>query len=85
MAGVFGICPASEDNSSDGLNGGSNGGRICWAVTGTFCGGIVQGTFAEKQLSCMSCDFFGKVKEQETKDFLLLKPGQTFHKATKRS
>ncbi len=43
----LGLCPASTDKTADGLNGGKNGGRICWAVTGTFCGGKIQGTFAE--------------------------------------
>lgn len=73
----MGICPAAADASFDSLNGGNNGGRICWAATGTFCGGKVQGTFAEKQLSCMTCDFYKKVKEEQgLGDFLLLKPGQ---------
>lgn len=65
----LGVCPASVDTSSDGLNGGKNGGRICWTVSGTFCDGQVQGTFAEKQLSCMSCDFFKKVKQEEGGSF----------------
>ncbi len=80
----LGICPAFSDKSASGLNRGPNGGRICWAVSGTFCGGAVQGTFAEKELSCMSCDFFSQVKGQEAKGFLLLKPGQEFHRATKQ-
>lgn len=84
LAPALGVCPASTDVSSDGLNRGGHGGRICWAVSGTFCGGIVQGSFAEKELSCMSCDFFANVKAQEGQDFLLLKPGQTYHPATKR-
>jgi hypothetical protein len=35
----MGVCPAAADSSSDGVNGGKNGGRICWALAGTFCGG----------------------------------------------
>lgn len=77
----LGICPAATDVSCDGMNGGKNAGRICWAVAGTFCGGRVQGTFAEKQLSCMTCDFFKVVKEEEgTGQFLMLKPGQTYQR-----
>jgi hypothetical protein len=77
----LGICPASTDESSEGLNGGKAGGRICWAVTGTLCGGKVQGTSAQKQYTCMSCEFYCKVKEEEGPDnFLILKPGQTFRK-----
>lgn len=75
----LGICPAAIDTTSDGLNDGKNGGRMCWALAGTFCGGIVQGTFAQKQVSCMSCDFYKKVKEEEgTERFRILKPGQEY-------
>jgi len=67
------------DTSSDGLNGGKNGGRICWTIAGTFCGGKVQGTFAEKQISCMACDFFKRVKEEEgVVGFQVLKTGQVY-------
>ena len=75
----MGLCPAATDTSVDGMNRGENAGRICWAVTGTLCGGEVQGTFARKQVSCLSCDFFKKVKEEEgTANFLLMKPGQRY-------
>ena len=82
-AAEMGICPAATDASSTGLNGGKNGGRICWAVTGTFCGGKVQGTFAQKRLSCMTCEFFSKVQAEEESSgkFLMLKPGQVYQKA----
>ncbi len=70
----LGVCPAPLAEDFDGLNGGKNAGRICWAVSGTFCDGVVQGTFAEKQLTCMACDFFKKVKEEEGDNFLLIKP-----------
>lgn len=75
----LGVCPASTDSSSDGLNKGLNGGRICWAIAGTFCNDRVQGTFAEKESTCMSCDFYKRVKEEEgTVGFVLLKPGQIY-------
>ena len=75
----FGVCAAATDTPSDTLNDGKNGGRICWAVAGTFCGNKVQGTFAEKEPTCMSCDFYKKVKEEEgTVEFVLLKPGQVY-------
>jgi hypothetical protein len=70
--GELGECPAAKDMSSDGLNGGENGGRICWAVAGTFCGERVQGDFAKKQVSCMACDVFKMVKNEEGSDFVLL-------------
>ena len=61
----LGICPAAIDNSFDGINRGKNAGRFCWAVAGTFCGGSPQGTFAEKRASCLGCDFFNKVRNEE--------------------
>ena len=80
----FGICPATTEESSDGLNSGKNGGRICWAIAGTFCGGKVQGDFAQKHISCMSCDFFKQVKsEEEANKFQLLKPNQSFRASNK--
>jgi tRNA A-37 threonylcarbamoyl transferase component Bud32 len=61
----LGACPAAEDDSYDGINRGKNAGRFCWAVAGTFCGGEVQGTFADKRASCLSCRFFSKVRAEE--------------------
>ena len=75
----LGICPAAIDSTFNGLNSGKNGGRICWAVAGTFCNGEVQGSYVEKQVSCMSCSFFTLVKEEEgTANFDLLKSGQVY-------
>ena len=61
----LGVCPAAVDSSFNGINKGTNAGRICWAVAGTCCGGKVQGTFAEKRKSCITCDFYQHVQEQE--------------------
>ncbi|MBW1829873.1 MAG: protein kinase [Deltaproteobacteria bacterium] len=64
-AAELGVCPAASDSSFDEINSGKNAGRICWAVAGTFCGGKVQGAFAEKRISCIGCDFFKKVQKEE--------------------
>ncbi len=73
----LGVCPAAVDQTTDGLNGGKNGGRICWAVTGTFCDGKVQGAFAEKEITCLNCEFFKVVKDEEgVGRFKMMKPGQ---------
>jgi len=61
----LGICIAAADFSFDGINSGICGGRICWAVAGTLCGDKTQGTFADKRDSCLSCDFYKKVQEEE--------------------
>ena len=65
----LGVCPAANNAANNQINNGSNGGRICWAIAGTLCGGKVQGSYADKQLSCMSCEFFKKVKNEEADDF----------------
>jgi len=67
----LGPCPAATDILSNGVNHGKNGGRICWSVAGTLCGGQVQGTFAEKKVSCLTCDFFRQVKDEESEQFMV--------------
>ncbi|NOY53399.1 MAG: hypothetical protein GXP58_07225 [Deltaproteobacteria bacterium] len=77
----MGVCPGASDSFSDGINGGKNGGRICWAVAGTFCGGKVQGSYAVKHLSCMTCEFFKKVEAEEgIGKFKILPPHQVYPK-----
>ncbi len=65
LAKERGICPASTHESLNGIHGGKNAGRACWVVAGTFCGGEVQGTEAQKQHNCWKCDFFQVVKKEE--------------------
>ncbi len=79
----LGVCPAASDTSGNGINGGKNGGRICWALAGTFCGGKVQGNFAQKLVSCMSCEVFKLVKNEESYEFMLLKSGQVYKTASR--
>ena len=61
----LGVCSAAADASFHGINDGECGGRICWAVAGTLCGGCTQGTFIEKRSSCLDCDFYCMVQEEE--------------------
>lgn len=61
----LGVCPAAADTSYDGINSGKNAGRVCWAVAGTFCGGCVQGAYADKRASCRNCSFYQMVQDQE--------------------
>ena len=60
----LGICPVATDTRANGLNHGRNGGRACWVISGTLCGGKVQGTFATKMANCMGCDFYLAVAEE---------------------
>jgi hypothetical protein len=63
--GELGNCPAAIEKRTDGLNHGENGGRCCWAVAGTFCGGKVQGQFAAKLANCSVCEFYKMVQQEE--------------------
>ncbi|MBU0674939.1 MAG: hypothetical protein KJ950_09880 [Proteobacteria bacterium] len=62
----YGVCPAAIEDKANGINNGEMGGRICWAVSGTFCRGKVQGIFAAQITSCATCAFFNLVDQQET-------------------
>jgi hypothetical protein len=61
----LGVCPASTETRAAGINGGKNGGRACWPIAGTLCGGEVQGTFAQKLNNCIQCDFYQLVGAEE--------------------
>ena len=67
----FGICPASINNTLEGVHNGICAGRTCWAVAGTMCGGEVQGSFARKYKDCGLCDFYNAVREEEGDNFIL--------------
>ena len=69
-ANELGVCQAAVEGGTDGLNNGKNGGRVCWALAGTLCGGKVQGTYAAKLISCMQCDFFKLVKKEQGRDMV---------------
>lgn len=65
----FGVCPAATEVKADGINQGSNGGRACWAITGTLCEDKVQGEFAVKLGNCIACDFYKLVRKEEGENF----------------
>ncbi len=64
----FGVCAAAKETRVNGVNGGRNGGRACWAIAGTLCGGTVQGSFATKVSNCMKCEFYQLVGQEEGAD-----------------
>lgn len=64
-AEALGVCPASTERRADGANSGQNGGRACWVIAGTLCGGEVKGTFATEFEDCLNCDFFKLVCKEE--------------------
>ena len=61
----LGVCPVTKHQDLDGAHGGKNGGRACWVVAGSLCGGKIQGTFAQKLHNCWRCDFMNTVKKEE--------------------
>ena len=61
----LGICPAARELRLDGVHHGRNGGRACWVVAGSLCGGEIQGTFAQKFNNCSTCDFYSTVRQEE--------------------
>ncbi len=42
------------------------GGRVCYLVAGTMCGGRVQGTYALKIHNCRECDFYSRLVVSKT-------------------
>jgi hypothetical protein len=67
-ASELGICAAATVTQANGLNGGKNGGRVCWAIAGTLCGGQIQGSYATKLTNCMQCDFHKLAIQEEGKN-----------------
>lgn len=67
--GTQGVCQAALEHAASDMHGGKNGGRVCWAVSGTLCGGCVQGSFACKIKDCMQCDFYNLVQKEEDEVF----------------
>lgn len=55
-----GICPASVERRTNGIHGGRNGGRCCWAILATQCSGgnVKEQTFAAKLNTCTKCEFY---------------------------
>jgi len=63
-AEALGVCRAITAACTDGMNGGLNGGRVCWAVAGTLNGDKKRhcsSTFDD----CLECDFFRMVAREE--------------------
>ena len=63
-ASIYGLCPLTTALTEDVFKSGKNGGRICWAVAGSLCS-VTQGKFAWEIPSCLECDFYMKVVNEE--------------------
>ncbi len=71
----LGPCPAATDTTCDGINGGKNAGRLCWAIADTSCEGKVCVSHSQKASRCRECPFFRRVMYEEGCHFQLLRPG----------
>lgn len=67
----LGVCPVSEEKGAEGIHGGKNGGRCCWAIAGSLCKGEQQGNYAQKFGDCHQCTFYEMVKKEEMPQFKL--------------
>jgi hypothetical protein len=54
----LGICRTAIKENFNGINFGKNGGRMCFAVAGTYCTGEADCTFAKKLASSKDCSFY---------------------------
>ena len=70
-AGNKGLCPTMAMTALNGIHGGNHGGRCCWVVKGTLCGGPKSGAYPEKFGMCCSCNFYRLVMQEEGIGFIL--------------
>ena len=61
----LGTCPVTVHGGFNGAHEGKNGGRACWVIAGSLCGGKIQGTYAQKLNNCWRCEFMNLVKKEE--------------------
>ncbi|MBF0568098.1 MAG: hypothetical protein HQK95_04445 [Nitrospirae bacterium] len=81
---ALGLCPVTVATSFDGLHGGKNAGRACWAVP--FACGDPDGkmSVASKIRKCTKCEFHHLVIKEEEKYQSALKHLKKFNKEEKQ-
>jgi hypothetical protein len=67
-ARTLGVCLSATNTSMNKINGGINGGRVCWLVAGTY--GKSRAELADciaidTTSSCYQCDFHSQVLSEE--------------------
>lgn len=58
-----GVCRVAIATFANGLNRGINGGRICWAI---------NGSFDQHAGRCIRCDFFKLLEQEEVENHIPL-------------
>ncbi|HXX53123.1 MAG TPA: hypothetical protein VEI28_00990 [Thermodesulfovibrionales bacterium] len=61
----LGVCPVAVHPYADGINEGTNGGRICWVIVGSYSLEKPKGSRTGQSCLCFDCDFHKKVLEEE--------------------
>jgi len=61
----LGVCAAAVYPHADGINRGVNGGRICWAIVGTYSCYVGKSSLTGKKVLCYDCEFHKKVLAEE--------------------
>lgn len=57
------VCPAVTCEIADGFLGGKNGGRACFFIPDTLCGGEGLCSTEDKEGRCAQCRFFRDLKD----------------------
>jgi hypothetical protein len=65
------VCPAYLETKLNGVHNGMNGGRACWIVADTMCGGRIKRTLVPKFIVCNLCDFKKTVISEESQNFVV--------------
>jgi hypothetical protein len=63
--GDLGECLAAVYKSINGVNGGINGGRLCWAIVGIYSFIDTKGSSSHAAHNCYKCEFHRKVITEE--------------------
>ncbi len=64
-ANPLGICPVASTISANGLNGGVNGGRICWVIADIHCENKTMCSCIQGASDFFKCEFYNRVKKEE--------------------
>jgi hypothetical protein len=69
---ALGVCAAATEERADGIHQGDNGGRACWAVTGSLCKIENSGITAREFSDCQQCTFYEMVRREEHPGFKVM-------------
>jgi len=66
---IDGVCPASIETSADGIHGGKNAGRACWAIQKTLSCGENRPKTEYQWENCRRCFFYWDVLSAEKDNY----------------